>query len=530
MIEPKKKNPKNTFSLSFIFTPILMVIFPILSFYQKNISELSLKFLVEPLFYSISLGITMTFIILALTKNKNKSALISSLFIFIFFTYGHISNSLNNIVFIQLPNKVVLGPDKILLPIITVLFILINIKILKTARKLEQVIIFLNVSLFVLTGALGITIARTEYYKKSASEIKSTLPQNQIINRQLELPDIYYIILDGYARQDILNEIYNYDNSWFIDGLEKMGFYVAGSARSNYMHTFLSLPSTLNMKYLDELPQKFGVNPVNELAARQLISENKVTQMLKSQKYTIINFASTWEETNESFKADIIYKGDEYYKILNKNITINEANIIFLKTTLLSPLINKVWGDIYRERIQFTLQKLPTIPYMQGNKFVMAHIIAPHPPYVFTVNGDPIQKTEFTFSDEGPEQRDKYLGQLIFISHQILKILKEIITNSTTPPIIILQSDHGPASIFGRPEDWLKNYSEEGLKERSGILYAIYFPDRNYQQLYNSITPVNTFRIIFNKYFGENLELLPDKTFYTSYEKIYKFKDVTNVK
>jgi hypothetical protein len=37
-------------------------------------------------------------------------------------------------------------------------------------------------------------------------------------------PDIYYIILDAYTREDTLQNIVGYDNGPFIDSLEKMGF------------------------------------------------------------------------------------------------------------------------------------------------------------------------------------------------------------------------------------------------------------------------------------------------------------------
>ncbi|MFH1289279.1 MAG: sulfatase-like hydrolase/transferase, partial [Patescibacteria group bacterium] len=453
-----------------------------------------------------------------------------SLVLLIFFSYGYLSRSLNDKLFIQLPNNIVLGPDKILLPIIFGLFIIFSAKVLKSAKPLIRIIVFLNVSLLFLVSYLSIAIIKTEYQKKDSTLTQPTQLQNENQITQENTPDIYYIILDGYAREDILQKFYDYDNSEFIKSLEKMGFYVADFSRSNYIHTYLSLPSTLNMRYLDELPEKYGTNPVDESAARKLISENEVSKKLKDYGYTIINFASSWEGTGEGYKADITYKKDEYFKILGKNVAIDEANIIFLQTTLLSPLIKEVWGDALRSRILATLQKLPTIPYQEGKKFTVAHILAPHPPYVFTAEGNAVPNAEFEMADEGIDKRPKYLGQLTFISGQIIPVLQKIIQNSLTPPIVILQSDHGPGSIFGKRENWLENYSQEGVNERSSILYAVYFPDQNYKNFYSTITPVNTFKILFNNYFNENLELLPDKTFYTSYEAIYYFKDVTDIK
>jgi hypothetical protein len=243
-----------------------------------------------------------------------------------------------------------------------------------------------------------------------------------------------------------------------------------------------------------------------------------------------INFASSWEGTDDNYRADINIKEEGYFKILGRNLSLDESEITFLQTTLLAPLIKEVWGDVLRERTLLTLQKLPTIPFEEGKKFVTAHIMAPHPPYVFNVDGSPILEADLEMADKGIEQRPKYLGQLEFISNQILPVLEKMIKNSKDEPIIVLQSDHGPASILGNPESWSEDYSKEGIKERSSILYAVYFPDKDYQDFYQTITPVNTFRIVFDKYFEDNLKLLPDKTFYTSHEAMYGYKDVTEIK
>lgn len=516
-------------TLSFFIAPLSASIFPILSFYRTNVSDLSINSIQNLLTYSLIGAFSITLFIFLLIRDRDKSSLISTIFIFIFFSYGHLSNSLNKILFFQLPNGIVIGPDKLLLPIIMFLFLFISYKILIRKKPLNQIRSFINFSLLILIGYSLISIAKIEFDKKEATSQNSS-EQSGTISATSNTPDIYYIILDGYAREDVLKELYDYDNSKFTSELEKIGFFVADKARSNYIHTYLSLPSSLNMRYLDELPEKYGENPHGGTAARQLISQNEISKQLKKNNYKIINFASTWEGTDESFQADITYKENRYFKFLGRNISLDETNIIFLQTTLFSPLIKEVWGDALRAEILSTLQKLPTIPSLKGNKFVMAHIIAPHPPYVFDSQGNPVPGAEFEMANEGIDKRPKYLDQLKFISGQIIPVVKKIIENSPTKPIIVLQSDHGPASIFGEREEWLNNYSEEGVKERSSILYAVYLPDQDYQQFYESITPVNTFRIILNKYFGQNYELLPDKTYYTSYDAIYDFKDVTDIK
>jgi hypothetical protein len=63
--------------------------------------------------------------------------------------------------------------------------------------------------------------------------------------------------------------------------------------------------------------------------------------------------------------------------------------------------------------------------------------------------------------------------------------------------------------------------------ERMTILNAYYFPDSRYDDLYQRISPVNSFRVVLNTFFGASLELLPDKSYFSTWPKPYNFVDVT---
>jgi hypothetical protein len=77
--------------------------------------------------------------------------------------------------------------------------------------------------------------------------------------------------------------------------------------------------------------------------------------------------------------------------------------------------------------------------------------------------------------------------------------------------------------------DW-RQADEEQLKHKFGILNAIYFPNGDYSALYETITPVNTFRVVFNQYFGQDVPLLPDSSHaYYSLSDLYSFRDVTDL-
>ena len=164
------------------------------------------------------------------------------------------------------------------------------------------------------------------------------------------------------------------------------------------------------------------------------------------------------------------------------------------------------------------------IPFIKGHKFVFAHILLPHPPFVFDRHGnftddDFIPPTQVAdLENKEKELHRKYIEQLMFTNSKVSELVKRLLSRSAVPPIIIIQSDEGPWPVryylYKDHFNWKTQATNEELKAKTGILNAYYFPGINYKSiLYPSITPVNTFRVIFNAYFEQNFELLPDETY-----------------
>jgi len=169
------------------------------------------------------------------------------------------------------------------------------------------------------------------------------------------------------------------------------------------------------------------------------------------------------------------------------------------------------------EMILSNLNALEKLPAEGSPKFVFAHLVVPHHPFVFGPDGeyrrDPSLSPAFdNYTDE--EYYNGYRQQVMFIDGRILNIVESILQNSKQSPIIIIQGDHGP--------------SNAGEEARMSILNAYYLPEDPSYQLDTHITPVNTFRVILNTYFEQNLPILSDVSYFSKNADPYSYTVIPN--
>jgi hypothetical protein len=385
-------------------------------------------------------------------------------------------------------------------------------------KKTESITMALNVmalSAFILPLYQIITYQLDDLTQNPISTVASadglSLPKDQ------PPPDIYYIILDAYTRDDSLLENYGFDNSPFIQFLEESGFYIGYCSRSNYTQTDLSLSSSLNMEYIQSLLnlEKLQNDPGRTGGFGKLIRNSKVREALQELGYIMVAFETgfRWTEIDD---ADIYLSpndaalGDQQ---LAKNLT--EYEILFLRSTAALLMIDMSEAfpqlfpneidrsrDIRRQRTLYVLDQLETLPSIKGPKFVFVHIIAPHKPFVFAADGSPVTVVR--------DEHEAYADQVAFINTRMETIVNQLISNSDTPPIIIIQGDHGGV--------------HSALGDRLTILNAYYLPQARTENLYSNISPVNTFRVIFNTFFGGDFERLEDIGYYSAYLNPYEFE------
>ena len=447
-----------------------------------------------------------------LQKDARKSAVIVSLFWILFFAFGYVLTVLQargNLDgggwrFFWHPA----GPFFLL-----GIFLVLAFKVTRSrhAKELANLMSFSCLCLVALQLQDGIRVALhvAPVTLKSVPISCSAEPERR--------PHIFYIILDAYGREDVLRTHYQVDNRDFIEHLKSKGFYIAPQSRSNYCQTYLSLASSLNGEYLNEMARLAGPEADSIAVLRNLIRSNRVATFLREKGYRFVSFSSGVSLT-EIDNADVF---------VNRRKFLTQFEYIFLKTTPIGQFVAtcRIQESLHRARLHYIFDHLPDYAASRTPLFVFVHILAPHEPFVFDEAGQPMDdafSTGFTTAARSTSHDyvTKYRRQVQFVTKRIQRTIDEILAQSSEPPIIVLQSDHGPAP---RP---LGEFGD--LVERMGILHASHLPDGGNALLYPKITPVNTFRIILKHYFHADLPLLEDKSFYSPYDRPFRFVDVTD--
>jgi hypothetical protein len=504
---------------------ILFTLYPLLFLWAVNISQIDPIVVIRPFLFTLFGSAILYGILYLVFRDVVRAGLVGTLFLVAFFTYGRVYYGARAI-----PALNIFAHHTVLIPIYIILLGMGIWGIFQT-KKHDVLVLYLNAASMVLVVLQVVELSYayiwTSYETSHSIKVQSNLTLKTDLK---DMPDIYVIILDTYMRSDALKQDLGYDNSAFIDQLTQMGFYVAKCGHPNYTFTFASISALLNMSYV---PQAYTNDVWSEFSNNgfwsNLIKNDQVRQLLKSVGYKLVGF----EEDNPMVEFDdsdvligskhsiinpsYLYPFEAMYKQSTAAIILNAldpkgkiAQIFQRYTTNLktnSVGLSGLTGenkDFVAARIistRFILDHIANVPAIAGPKFTYIHIFVPHRPYVWDPNGEIVTDPGFYSGQQGDAVNSDYeargyVNQVQYIDKRMIPILQTVINKSKNPPIIILMGDHGLNDTNRRTD-----------------LLAYYFPGIGSSKLYPTISPVNSFRLIFDEYFGANYPLLPDETY-----------------
>lgn len=487
-------------------TPLVFGLYPILFFYATNIDEAAIGLAFTPILIVLIVTPLLLLAFQRLTKEMFKASMIAIVFWGLFFTYGRFF-SFTESHFETINNHLLVGS----------LWLLIFGSAVALIMKLKPPVSLVKTCLFAGVVLLLIQVVSVATFTRPTVDINSYQHLRNNTSKKLSgdienLPNIYYIMLDSYPRQDVLSEYFEFDNSPFVSELIDLGFYDAYKSNANYNHTYLTMVTTLNMSYL------VNTEILENATLLNLYQNNKILDYL-GDEYTFVN--------NSSFFPAV------FNPLADVNINCSKTNEFLVElasTTALLPL-QTIADETRNQKREDALCTIENIDAKASEpKFVFTHLMPPHPPYLFGANGEDTQEVNLGLTGWTRWlAKEPYIEQLKYVNSRVLEKVNSIVSKDPNS-IIIVQSDHGTLSSATEKTN-LSDTRPIVLRERSRNVTFISLPETcDDSGLYESMTNVNTFRLIFNSCFGEDYEILEDIVYYaTSNIKKDDSVDITDI-
>ena len=488
--------------------PVLFAAYAVLFLYSANLDKVLPVDAAGPLARAVVGAAALTAVLALVLRDVRKGAIVATAIVVAYFGYGHVAGFLASV---GLGDGAQLGAWGVVV-LATFIFAL------RASRKVPQATAGLNIVAVILVLIAAATILPFEIARARREPVSHAAPV--VAGTAAPGRDIYFLIFDRYGSADAIDRRFDITDNDLYSWLRERGFQVPANSHANYRATDFSLAATLNMQFLDNLTREVGRDSGDRTAAQDMIRDHEVGRFLKSQGYRYYQIASWFGPSRSIAIADesLVYGVASEFETVLSDLTI-------------LPAIDRVRGvvsaeptfrDRHREGALFGLRQLRRVATAPGPKFVFAHILLPHDPYVFKADGSPLSEAEAKATPE----RQLYADHLAFANSQIKEIVGYLLAGpEQTRPIVIIEGDEGP--LMCQAIDCVMN-TPEYLRIRLGNLVAMYLPGVD-EKLPDTFTSVNTFRVVFRNYFGAELEPLPDLSFtWPDNDHIYDFRDVTD--
>ncbi len=425
----KKLLHSGNFAPSFVFLLPVFFVFHGVSEYLFFIPfQDSLKLLA--FYFAITALLLGVFYFVFQSIKKASLAVFISLAIFFFF--GAMHDNLKKIA-----GDTFVIKYSFLLPSFCIIYVLTMLLIKRNRCVVTpKLITYLNILLLILilydASIIGFKVVTNKEDKLGVTQCK-TCPK----------PDVYLIILDGYAGQSQLSADFSYDNKAFLDTLQDLKFHVVPKSKSNYTGTVFSIASLLNFEYLEM--NDFSITDRNLNYCYKKIAQNKAVDFFQNQGYEFVNNSifdigntpSISKKTFLTSGVDLISSQTLFARIrrdLYNNFLINHMEGS-------QQYKDFVFRDFKNNELLYN-KLLETVEMPSRNpKFVYTHLMMPHFPYYYKENGILNELPDLRYDQLS--RKDLYLSYLKYCNTKILYLVNHILKESDTEPVILLLSDHG---------------------------------------------------------------------------------------
>jgi hypothetical protein len=335
-------------------------------------------------------------------------------------------------------------------------------------------------------------------------------------------PDVYVIVLDGYGGLRGLREFLGIDNRPFVDSLRALGFVVPDRVVANYTQTALSLPSFLNMTLLSPLPREMDVDRRAASRLYHLIEHNRALRVARSAGYRVLGFPAAWWPGSARFAdAHVTFTATSPLRIRRWASGSQLRQEVWNRSILRTAGDNE--GEVIPDVTIRSIRALAQVPNDSASTFAFAHLMIPHWPYTFDRDCTMIDRARRSYGRRA--HKPGYDNQLACTNTLILRLVRDLLAHSSTPPVIVLQGDHGTQVTDPlEPPNGVPTAAQ--MRERFDTFGAYYLPGDSGAALQRGVAVVNVLRYVLARYVGADLAPVTDSVFYSTQRKPYRFVPV----
>jgi hypothetical protein len=480
----------------YYITAIAFSLFFLLHGLNEQFGLISNSTIAKLLVYYFAVAATLATISKFIFKQYERAVVFVFILLCIFFFFGAVKD------FIDASPLDELNRYAIFLPAVVIITVVCYIMLKRTTNTLNRAVLFIRTLIMVCvlleTFILFFNIFSNKEKQKDLGDLDHQIISNVQLSDSVRKPFIFWIVMDEYSGNTALKERWGFNNP--LDSvLRTKGFFTAGNARSPYNYTHYSLVSSLDMTYLKTLKEHSIIGYRDIVRGNISLHETNVVELLKDAGYNVHNY------TIYNIK-DFPTKAQEYFVNADFRLLDNQT----LSGRITQDLgwkfsdNNRVEGlqEEYNYRLSLVQEGIDAARKAINDKspsFFMFHYMLTHEPFLYKPDGSLDTTSGFEMVPE------KYVPSITYANSvltQLVDSLKTIYRDREL--VIILQGDHG-----------YKFDERDPMFDREGcsILYAVYCSDLSYPGWSDTFNSVNTFRILFNKYFHTKFPMLENLSY-----------------
>jgi hypothetical protein len=227
-------------------------------------------------------------------------------------------------------------------------------------------------------------------------------------------PDVLFVLLDAYGRDDVLREMYGFDNAEFLQAMGDLGFSINRSASANYDRSYATVASMMDLNY----PIESGLASAEQdgIVRGLLGQRGSLVSAFSDAGYEMTYSENAWQGSRCGQGTDRCWRSG----------TTMMSAYSLAQLSPLAPVVERFFVHPVNAgsfaQLSALANEFGTAVESERPQLVWSHFILPHPPVRLDrscgAHRDPWRNSQFlTMGDQDDElRRDAYIDQIVCVN------------------------------------------------------------------------------------------------------------------